>query len=128
MASELELLEALRADMPAKQFVPYCFISEEANALTVYFEADPDYSERLNDHVTLYRSLQTNELVGCRIKGIEGILRDLPNYIDVDHDGIRLSAVFLPFRGSADSKTTEVLNGLAKTVQERKMTIEPCGA
>ena len=107
MATKSELMAALRAEPPAKQFVPYCFISKEADALTVYFEGDPDYSERLNEHVTLYRSLETNELVGCRIKGIAGILEDLPNYIHVDHGGIQLSALFLPFRGSTVDRSEE---------------------
>ena len=124
MVTKSELMEALRAEPPKNQFVPYCFISREADALTVYFEADPDYSERLNEHITLFRSLETNELVGCRIKGISGILEDLPNYLKVNHDGINLSAVFLPFRGSiTDEKSRAVLNGLAKTAGKRGMVL-----
>ena len=101
-------------------------MSKEADALTVYFEGDPDYSERLNDHITIYRSIAANELVGCRVKGISGILEHLPNFITVDHDGIQLSAVFLPFLGAADGKSFETLNDLAKTATERKMVLEPC--
>ena len=82
MVSESELKEFLRKNAPAKQFVPYCHLSEKADTLTVYFEGDADYSERLNDHVTLYHSLETDEVVGCRIKGITGLLEDLPNYKD----------------------------------------------
>lgn len=126
MATKSELIKALRAEPPANQFVPYCYISKEADALTAYFEGDPDYSERLSEHVTLYRSLETNELVGCRIKGIAGILEDLPNYIHVDRAGIKLSALFLPFRGSAiDDESRQALNGLAKTAGEIGMFIEP---
>ncbi len=125
MGTRQELIDALEADSPTKQFVPYTVLSKEADALTVYFEADPDYSERLNDHVTIYRSIETKELVGCRIKGITGILDDLPNYIAVDHDGINLSAIFLPFRGGvSDNASRETLNGLAKSVSERNMVLE----
>ena len=118
-------MSALQAEPPERRFVPYCFISKEADALTVYFEGDPDYSERLDEHVTLFRSLETNELVGCRIKGIAGILEDLPNYIHVDYAGIKLQAVFLPFRGSAiDKKSREALNGLAKMAGEKGMVLQ----
>lgn len=55
-------------------FEPYVSISREADALTAYFKPDADYSQRLTDHVTLYRSIDTNEVIGCRIKGIRGIL------------------------------------------------------
>lgn len=123
-----ELIEALKSDVMAKQFVPYSYLSTEADALTIYFEGDPDYSERLNDHMTIYRSLETNELVGCRIKGIQGILADLPNYIAVDHDGMNLAVLFLPFRGAVHSEEDRnTLNDLARTVSERHMRLEACG-
>ncbi|REJ65773.1 MAG: hypothetical protein DWQ31_17735 [Planctomycetota bacterium] len=120
-------MKALQADTPEKKFVPYCYISKAADALTAYFEADPDYSERLNEHVTLYRSLDNHEVVGCRIKGISGIIEDLPNYIQVDDGNIRLSAVFLPFRGSVeDEASRRSLNTLAKTAGERGLVLETC--
>ena len=90
-ATTAELIEFLKANPPEKKFVPYTILSKQADALTVYFEGDPDYSKRLNDHVTLFLSLATNEIVGCRIKGISGIIADLPNYIRVHHKGINLS-------------------------------------
>ena len=69
MDTKSDLMKSLQADPPGKQFVPYAYISREADALTVYFKGDPDFSERLNDQVTLYRSTETSEIVGCRIKG-----------------------------------------------------------
>jgi hypothetical protein len=121
-----ELMEFLKANPPEKKFVPYTILSKKADALTVYFEGDPDYSKRLNDHVTLFISLATHEIVGCRIKGISGIINDLPNYVSVRHKGIDLSLIFLPFRGgAADEATREALNTLAKQASERKMVLEP---
>lgn len=116
-------MKFLRENPPAKKFVPYCYLSEEADALTVYFEGDADYSERVSDHVKLYRSLETKEIVGCRIKGIAGILEDLPNYIKVNHDGIQLSLIFFAFRGGAEG-ASETINRLAKTASEKKMTLQ----
>src|SRR5271154_1587469 len=97
MASDLR--DVLAAQIGDIAFQPYITISQEADALTAYFKPDADYSQRLTDHVTLYRSLASNEIVGCRIKGIKGILEDLPNFLRVDHQDARLSMVFWSFYG-----------------------------
>jgi len=118
--------DLLRDEPPAEHFTAYCYRSIEADALTVRLSPEPDYSERLTDHVTLFRSIESKAITGCRIKGVEELLRDLPNYIHVDlKDGVRMSLLFLPFRGSADEKTREILNGLAKASEGLTL---PCGA
>jgi hypothetical protein len=125
MATESDLIRFLKKNPPANKFVPYCFLSKEADALTFYFEGDSDYSKRLNDHITLFLSLETNEIVGCRIKGVQGILQDLPNYLQVNHGGIQLRILFLAFRGGADKEVSDQINELAKAAAEREMILEP---
>jgi len=125
MVSESELMKFLRENPPAKKFTPYCHLSKESDSLTVYFEGDADYSERLSDHVTLYRSLETKEVVGCRIKGIADLLKDLPNYIHVDHDGIELRIIFFAFRGTAsDSTQRDAINNLARAAAEKNLVLQ----
>jgi hypothetical protein len=102
-------------------FQPYHEISREADALTFYFKSDPDYSQRLTDHVTLYRSIESNELVGCRIKGIRAILEDLPNFLHVDHQGARLSMVFWSFRGGLDDEARDTFKQLAEAAGNRPL-------
>lgn len=126
MAAKRDLARFLKENPPAKQFVPYCYLNKKTDALTVCFEADPDYSRRLSEHVTLFLSLETNEIVGCRIKGISGIIEDIPNFIRINHQGVELSIVFFAFRGGADGETREALNDLARVANERKMVFEPC--
>ena len=124
MVSESELMQFLRKNAPTKKFVPYCYVNKQADALTVYFEGDADYSKRLNDHVTLYLSLETDEVIGCRIKGISGILADLPNYINVTHGEVELSVVFLAFRGGAEGDVSSAMNSLARVASERNMVLQ----
>jgi len=124
MAKESELMKFLKENPPARRFVPYCYVSHEADALTVYFEGDADYSERLTDHVTLYRSLETNEIVGCRIKGIAEILADLPNYVQVKDGPVRLSIIFWAFRGNVEEDRTQAINDLARAASEHEMVLE----
>jgi hypothetical protein len=124
MVTKSELQKFLKDNPPANKFVPYCLLSKEADALIVYFEGDADYSHRLTDHITLYLSLETNEIVGCRIKGISGILQDLPNFIRVNHGDVELSIIFLAFRGGADDKVRETINDLAREATERNLVLE----
>jgi hypothetical protein len=124
MVKESELLKFLKQNPPSRKFVPYCYLNEGADALTVYFEGDPDRSERLSEHVTLYRSLENNEIVGCRIKGIARILEDLPNYITVNDGPLRLSIIFWAFRGTAENEGVSAMNDLARAASEHEMVLE----
>jgi hypothetical protein len=122
--TERELNELFERDLAGGEFRPYFERSTEADALSVYFKPDPDYSKRLTDHVTLFLSVETSEIVGCRIKGITGILEDLPNYIRIDHDGVQLKCIFWSFRGSVqDESQRRALNELAKNAGD--MVLEP---
>ena len=125
MGSMTDLTKLLNDNPPSEMFTPYCHIDETADALTVYFENEPDYSERLTNHVTLYRSLETDSLVGCRIKGISGVIEDLPNYLNISHDGIELKVLLFAFRGEA--KDSKVINELAKTASDKNMVLQQCG-
>jgi hypothetical protein len=124
MATEQEIRQLLKENPPAKQFVPYCYLSQQADALTAYFEGDADYSERLNDHITLYRSLETNEIVGCRVKGISSLIADLPNYIRVNDGDVELSVLFFAYRGCAVGDERKTMNDLARAAAERNIALQ----
>lgn len=83
MATDIEQL--LADNPPADTFEPYARMSPDADAVTFYFKGDADYSKRLTDHVTLFLSQGDGSIVGCRIKGVKGILDDLPNYLTINH-------------------------------------------
>jgi hypothetical protein len=58
-------LEELLKNVPKGEFKPYAYQSDRS--LFVYFKGDADYSESLTDEITLYKSLETNEIVGCAV-------------------------------------------------------------
>jgi hypothetical protein len=123
MAKTTDVGSLLQELAIAKSFTPYVEFSERADAINVYFRPDPEYSKRLNDHVTLFLSLSDNRIVGCRIKGISGILEDLPNYLDINHDGVKLSFVFMSFSGGAqDEDARKAINELAKEAGDLVLT------
>jgi hypothetical protein len=124
MATEQAIAELLRSNPPAEQIRPYCHLDEKADALMVHFRNEPDYSKRLNDHVTLYLSLENDQIVGCRIKNISDILADLPNFVRVQHRGVELAVIFWSFRGSADSEDQRrVLKELAREATEHDLVL-----
>ena len=127
MVSEQELKQFLKDNAPAKTFVPYHYRNEQSDTLTVYFEGDADYSKRLSDHVTLYLSLETDEIVGCRIKGISGLLEDLPNYIRIKEGDVELAMLFFAFRGGAEGEYREAINDLARVAAERNIALQTTG-
>lgn len=72
MTAEYTDINKLFEDHPITgDFIPYCRFSNEADAVDFHFEEHADYSDRLNEHVTLYRCLDTNKVIGCRLKGVK---------------------------------------------------------
>ena len=68
MVTKAELAETLSKNLPAGEFTPYWRFAN--GSLTVYFEGESDYSAPLADGITVYRALDDNRVVGCRIDGI----------------------------------------------------------
>ncbi|MBX3413717.1 MAG: hypothetical protein KF708_13585 [Pirellulales bacterium] len=123
MSISKQLTDLLDRELAASEFQPYLDLSEDGDALNFYFRPDADYSKRLTDHVTLFLSLDKHEIVGCRIKGIRGILEDLPNYVQVSHEGIKLSVIFWSFRGGVeDEEVRRAFNVLGRAASA--LTIE----
>ena len=62
-----------------------------------YYQADERcYAKRVDDLVTVYLSMATNKLVGCKIKGVRRLLREGGNFgVLVKDEGLRLSFLFL---------------------------------
>jgi hypothetical protein len=121
-----DLMEFVRDFKPSNPFKPYYELSRKADALTFRTKPDADYSVRLTDSVTLFRSIDNDQITGCRIKGIAGILEDLPNYITVDGGDKMLSILFLPFRGEAvGQEARDAINELARAGRDMKLEEAP---
>ena len=63
--------------MKASEFEPYCHINEEGNALTAYFSNVYPFRKIRIERVVLHLPLDNDDIVGCRIEGIGGLLEDL---------------------------------------------------
>ena len=62
-----------------------------------YFASDVfAYEDRIDELVTVYRSVETSELIGCKIKGVQRIVETLGGFaIFVKGDSFRLGMLFM---------------------------------
>lgn len=74
MAEDLTGWMTQLAREEAGPFTPSAYYGTEEDSLTFYFRDDESYAQRYNKLVTLFKSLQTGELVGCQIKGLRSII------------------------------------------------------
>ena len=96
-----DLIEFIEKNRPSGPFKPYAYYGAEEDALIFYFRGDPDYARRLNRRVTVFLSLEGNELIGCQIKGVRSVLEDIPWFdVEITHKGARLKMLFLAYLGT----------------------------
>lgn len=71
-----QFMESLGAP-PKGEFRPTPFICEESDSLTLYFENQPSYGDRIDNFLTVFKSFESDEVVGFELKGIARKMRDL---------------------------------------------------
>ena len=76
--SKTELRDYLRSNRHTVQdFRVSPVYSPEGDTLAIFFKPDRCRSERMGQLLTVYLSEKTNELVGCKVKGVS-LLADNP--------------------------------------------------
>lgn len=61
----------------AKGFRKVLHYFPNGDFVSFYFRPDRCYAERVDDRLTVYLSMDTKELVGCKIKGVKKPFRPL---------------------------------------------------
>jgi hypothetical protein len=89
-----ELMKYLEKARP-KGFQPRPYYGPEEDCLTFYFDNAESYAKRVDELLTLFLSLKTNELVGCQVKGVRKNLRRVGRFgISIKHGKMGLDLVF----------------------------------
>jgi hypothetical protein len=120
-----ELLKSFRPSNAA--FSPCAYYGDEEDALIFYFRPGRDYARRLNSVVTLYISLDDDELIGCQIKGIRSVVEDLGSFnIEVSHGRVSLSVLIMAYAatmiGDADARIA--YRQIAQAASDAKLEVE----
>lgn len=90
------LIEHLKTTKP-KGFTPRPYYSVEGDSLTFYFKDEESYRERVDDFLTVYKSIKSDKLVGCQIKGLPKALKLLGDFglMFIEDGSVRLSMIFM---------------------------------
>src|ERR1700730_17372645 len=74
------------------------------DSIHFHWEADEFYGDRIDDKLTLYRSVRTDEIVGCQIKGVDALLKKFGDFgITVSDGGAPLATFFCVSHLTAES-------------------------
>ncbi len=80
----------------ASHFEPHPYYDEESDAFTLYIAEDESKRERIDRFLTLYRSIETGELVGCHLKDVKKVLSTFQAYnIGIKTESITLGLLLL---------------------------------
>jgi len=89
-----ELMKYLERAKP-KGFRPRPYYGPEEDSLTFYFDNTESYGKRVDELLTLFLSVKSDELVGCQIKGVRKKLKRLGDFgISIKHGKVRLDMFF----------------------------------
>lgn len=122
-----ELIEYIRSHPPLPEFVPCAYYGPEEDALMFYFRKAPDYSRRINSRVTVYLSMDDDELVGCQVKGVGRVLRELGEFdVTIRHGKVKLQIVLLALmeRILEDPSTRDVYRKVYRRAAEEDVDLE----
>jgi hypothetical protein len=75
-----ESLKQYLAEHRCETFVPRPHYFQDGDHVSYYFAEDRAYEERVDELLTVFRSIATKELVGCKIKGVRRILKELDSF------------------------------------------------
>jgi hypothetical protein len=86
------------------KFNPTPLYFPEGDHLAFFFSDDLCYSERVDDLVTVYYSDTTEEIVGCKIKGVSHLMRSFASVFDLKSEKIELRLLILSAVGFGPPK------------------------
>ncbi len=92
-----DLMDYLR-DREPLGFTPRPYYCPDGDTLTFYFRDEEAYSERVDELLTVYKSIENSELVGCKVKGVAGLIDRLKSFgicLHPEDEPFSLSLLFL---------------------------------
>lgn len=63
-----------------RRFKSHPFYSKDGDFLTYFFSGQDSFAERVDDILTVYRHMETREVVGFKLKGVAHLLRSLGSF------------------------------------------------
>lgn len=120
------LIDYLKSGRPDPAFKAEPFYSAEGDSLTYYFRPDPSYGERIDDFLTVYRSIDDHGLVGCQVKGLPKALQLLGSFgVEISDGKLTLGMIFIACMAeTTDLEAKDRYRELADKVKSAKVPDE----
>lgn len=98
---------------PDEQFAASAYYDHDGDCIEFFAKADPYYAKRIDDLVTVYLSMDTDEVVGSLIKGVKQFIREAQKVsknaaVIIDDGKVRISHLLLLGPIVSGSKLSEV--------------------
>lgn len=71
------------------------------DSLTLYFSDLPAYSQRIDSILTVYRSMESNEITGFKIKGVSLLAENVVNIFKIEDGEIEIRWLLLSALGTS---------------------------
>lgn len=116
------LIEYVSGKKPAR-FTPCPFYVSEGDSLSFYVSNEESYAERVDELLTVYKSIRTEEMVGCQIKGIHAILRKLGSFgVKLENGQAGLMMLFCAYQLTTEvPPPRETIEGLLETAAHSRV-------
>ncbi len=109
MANDLnDIMEYVQAN-PPKGFTARPYYSAKGDCLFFYASNEDCYARRVNELLTIYHSMATHKVIGCKVKGVRSIIMN----------------AYGSYFVSQDRLTSFVLAGLALGKEDAEQAAEP---
>jgi len=67
-------LEAIMSN-PVEEFKPFVYYNKDGDLIEVYWTNDDYYAEWINHNLSIYRHMETNEIIGVEINWIKNLMK-----------------------------------------------------
>jgi hypothetical protein len=118
-----ELTEYLKAH-PAQGFKSRPQYFADGDYVSYFLTDERCYARRIDSLLTLYHSLDTDEIVGCKIKGVRRLLQKLDQFgvMIQDDDGAVLGLLFLAAQAETDDpKQKDVYEKIGQRIGQTRI-------
>ena len=62
---------------PVEKFEPFAFYNADGDCVEFFAKSEKYYGERVDDYVTVYRAVETGEIIGSVIKNVRSLCAEL---------------------------------------------------
>ena len=81
---------------PVGRFETTPHYDPDSDSLTVFIDDTPSFRERIDRRLTVYRSMETKQVIGCQIKQVKAVMATINAFhLGIEADGVTIGLLLL---------------------------------